>query len=836
MAGGERSESIKVFARLRPQDDAGGSGPPPCVRQSDKTVLFRASGKQYDFDRVFAPEVSQDEVYSAVGAPAVERVMQGYNATVFVYGQTGSGKTHTMMAPHGAQEEVLAQCLDAAHSSYEQRGIIPRAVGELLAQLAALPPHMGFDVSANYYEIYMEEFFDLLADGEPRRGAPNSPTTHGLGSHKFHGARFHIRGLGDYVDLGSCTYRDGITSAQEVLHLLRDGGRRRHTARTSMNECSSRSHCVLRLRVRQQNKASSTVKQSELNLTDLAGSERVGKTEAQGMTAQEGRKINLSLTWLGTVVREICDHRDYVHYLDSKLTRVLQNSLGGNALTSLICVMSQSSAHAEEVRSTLEFASCAQRVRNVARIGEQLNEGQLRLLVRRLQEEGARLRQQLEQSRRRSKGAHGAAQVGDAQPGWARDDVERALDAALREVGELQEQVRMLEFECAGQIDLARHHAQQREASRRQCEVELLSQNERLATLETALEARSRRCQELESEREWLQLQLRESEAQVLQHVEENADLRIRVEELQRRPPRAPDGADRSPAKPNGAAPPPEAELQRARAALHDARAATEEERAKRVHAEESLREQRDELRLLRAEVEELARGRDSLQREALEAERLRAAAERDTLLRRAEAARDEARAELAEERGELLRIVSDLRHTLGERAARSRVLEEAARAAAESPEVPEALRARLRGALQAPAPAEDDLTGGLAERLHEESAQRELLLRAEGAFVVLRCGQEDLEADAGMLREHWGAGPRGAAASWRDALVLGPRVASLEHAQRQRARHLREVLSGCEFAPEQDVERRRLVDATLQIEQSLDQLVADLDALQQPG
>eukprot|EP00756_Hemistasia_phaeocysticola_P009603 Hpha_TRINITY_DN14925_c0_g6::TRINITY_DN14925_c0_g6_i1::g.144963::m.144963/K10396/KIF5; kinesin family member 5 len=431
----ERRERVKVFARLRPSVD----GASLCLERVDERTVRLSQSREYTFDAVFTPEAGQDAVFAAVGAPAVERVLQGYNATVFVYGQTGSGKTHTMMAPEGGRAEMLAHCLSPQEPLYQQRGVIPRAVEALLEQMAGVPGHVKAWLSASYYEIYMEDFFDLLADGERK-------TQGGRCS----GARFHIRGLGDLVDLGTCTSRDEITTVDEVLALLREGARRRHISRTAANEFSSRSHAVLRLRLRQQNRASGAVKESELNLTDLAGSERVGKAETAGLTAAEGRKINLSLSWLGTVVREICDQREYVHYLDSKLTRVLQNSIGGNALTSLICTVSASAVSAEETKTTLEFGAHAARVRNVAHVGEQLSEGQLRLLVRRLQEEAGRMRQQLEHKRRYS-----GPLLSVANSGRDDDELDAALDASQREVRELQEQVRLLELDTLQNADLA---------------------------------------------------------------------------------------------------------------------------------------------------------------------------------------------------------------------------------------------------------------------------------------------------------------------------------------------------------------------------------------------
>eukprot|EP01065_Artemidia_motanka_P028348 TRINITY_DN3362_c0_g1_i1.p1 TRINITY_DN3362_c0_g1~~TRINITY_DN3362_c0_g1_i1.p1 ORF type:complete len:822 (+),score=307.42 TRINITY_DN3362_c0_g1_i1:97-2562(+) len=816
MAGGERSESVKVFARLRPQPEGAGG---VCVeRVSDRAVRLNPADKLFSFDGVFPTDVSQEDVFSRVGAPAVERVCQGYNATVFVYGQTGSGKTHTMMAPEGGRDEALSQCLDPDHPSYPHRGLIPRAVTLLLEKLSELPPHMSFEISVNYYEIYMEEFFDLLADGEPRKGA---------GRHD--GARFHIRGLGDHVDLGTCSTRRDITSAAEVLAVLRDGARRRHTSRTAMNDFSSRSHCVLRLRVTQQNRASCTVKESELNMTDLAGSERVGRAEVAGLTAAEGRKINLSLTWLGTVVREICDRREYVHYLDSKLTRVLQNALGGNALTSLICVMSQALANAEEARSTLDFASHAARVRNIARIGEQLNEGQLRLLVRRLQEECSRLRQQVEQQRRRScskvvvPSSLGSSlrriNSGSTDPEWAVEELEGALDASQRAVAELQEQVRMMELESMQNSDLAQHHAAEVLRFQRAMEVERLSLNERLATLETALESRGRRCQELESEGEYLLRELREHESRALQQVEENADLRVRIDELSGQLQRKPSGGA------NASAPQSESEARMRKQleeALSDAaslRASVMEERQRRLRLEECISE---------TEGREEGQGKPHPSSDDWDRERERLLAERAKLIRRAEAARDEARADLAEERGQLQRLADNLRGHLGERSCRVAELEEVLTAAVDGGTLPAPLGDRARRLLEV-AGHEDDLTrDGLADRLHEPEAQREMVHRAEGAFAILKCGLVDLKSDINLLCERWTEGT-----PWREVVMLGPRVAALERTQRAGARRIRRALAGWVFRSEFDDDRSRLADAALDMEQELDGILADLDARQ---
>ena len=285
----------------------------------------------------------QGDIFDFSIRSTVSDVLTGYNGTVFAYGQTGAGKSYTMMGDMG----------DA-----NNKGIIPRIVEQLFSAFETAPQHMEFTVKVGYMEIYMERIRDLL-----------NPQRDNLAIHedKVHGV--YVKDLTEAY----------ANSAEEVYTYLQIGQRSRATAATNMNQESSRSHSVFVITISQKDTVGGTQKNGVLYLVDLAGSEKVGKTGASGQTLEEAKKINKSLSALGMVINSLTDGKSsHIPYRDSKLTRILQESLGGNSRTTLIVNCSPSSYNVAETVSTLRFGMRAKTIKNKAKVNAELSPAELK--------------------------------------------------------------------------------------------------------------------------------------------------------------------------------------------------------------------------------------------------------------------------------------------------------------------------------------------------------------------------------------------------------------------------------------------------------------------------
>lgn len=275
--------------------------------------------------------------------------MDGYNATIFAYGQTSSGKTYTM---EGAS-------IDDA----ELRGIIPRTATEIFNNVMAADENMEFIVKVSYIEIYMERIRDLL---DPYKSKVNLQVREDAQRGIF------VEGMTE-----TC-----VTSDDELLTTMREGAANRAVAATGMNEGSSRSHSVFMVTLFQRHVESGATKTGKLYLVDLAGSEMVRKTGASGKQLEEAKTINKSLSALGMVINALTDSNvSHVPYRDSKLTRVLQESLGGNSRTALIINVSPSSFNASETISTLRFGTRAKSIKNKAVVNEERSVEEYKILL-----------------------------------------------------------------------------------------------------------------------------------------------------------------------------------------------------------------------------------------------------------------------------------------------------------------------------------------------------------------------------------------------------------------------------------------------------------------------
>nr|BAA07612.1 kinesin protein [Caenorhabditis elegans] len=308
------------------------------------------AAKDFTFDGAYFMIRPGEQIYNDIVFPLVENVIEGYNGTVFAYGQTGSGKTFSMQGI----ETIPAQ-----------RGVIPRAFDHIFTATATTE-NVKFLVHCSYLEIYNEEVRDLLgADNKQKLEIKEQPDR-----------GVYVAGLSMHVchDVPACK------------ELMTRGFNNRHVGATLMNKDSSRSHSIFTVYVEGITETGS-IRMGKLNLVDLAGSERQSKTGATGDRLKEATKINLSLSALGNVISALVDGKSkHIPYRDSKLTRLLQDSLGGNTKTIMIACVSPSSDNYDETLSTLRYANRAKNIKNKPTINEDPKDA---LLLREYQEESS---------------------------------------------------------------------------------------------------------------------------------------------------------------------------------------------------------------------------------------------------------------------------------------------------------------------------------------------------------------------------------------------------------------------------------------------------------------
>lgn len=255
----------------------------------------------------------------------------------------------------------------------ELKGIIPRITEQIFDSIMSSPPNLEYLVKVSYMEIYMEKIRDLLA-----------PQNDNLQIHEEKTKGVYVKGLSDYY----------VGGQEDVYEIMRQGSNARVVSSTNMNAESSRSHSIFLLTIQQKNTDTGSQKTGNLYLVDLAGSEKVGKTGASGQTLEEAKKINKSLSALGMVINALTDGKSsHIPYRDSKLTRILQESLGGNSRTTLIINASPCSYNIDETISTLRFGVRAKSIKNKARVNAELSPNELKALLKKSQSEAARYQQ-----------------------------------------------------------------------------------------------------------------------------------------------------------------------------------------------------------------------------------------------------------------------------------------------------------------------------------------------------------------------------------------------------------------------------------------------------------
>ncbi|XP_042350007.1 kinesin heavy chain-like [Plectropomus leopardus] len=328
---------VKVMCRFRPLNDAErirGDKSIPKFNGEDTVVV---AGKPYVFDRVLPPTAEQVQVYDTCARQIVKDVLGGYNGTIFAYGQTSSGKTHTM--------EGNLHDLDLM-------GIIPRIARDIFDHIYSMDENLEFHIKVSYFEIYLDKIRDLLDVSKTN-----------LAVHEDKNRVPFVKG---------CTERF-VSSPDEVMDVIDEGKANRHVAVTNMNEHSSRSHSIFLINIKQENVETELKLSGKLYLVDLAGSEKVSKTGAEGAVLDEAKNINKSLSALGNVIAALSEgKKSHVPYRDSKMTRILQDSLGGNCRTTIIICCSPSVYNEAETKSTLMFGQRAKTIKNTVSVNLEL--------------------------------------------------------------------------------------------------------------------------------------------------------------------------------------------------------------------------------------------------------------------------------------------------------------------------------------------------------------------------------------------------------------------------------------------------------------------------------
>ncbi|KAJ2729575.1 hypothetical protein H4R23_003459, partial [Coemansia sp. Cherry 401B] len=388
------SSTVRVALRIRPLSPSEHlNGETECVTQlPDVPQIVIGADRAFTFDHVFSPEVAQEQVYDESIKPLVSQFLQGYNATILAYG----GKTFSMgTGPSSADTE--------------SQGVVPRAISEIWNHLEQRAQGgLTYSIDVSFLELYNEDLIDLL---NPRAAAAGSGR----------GPSIREDSRGNMVLVG--VERQRARAQTDILELLHQGALSRTTASTDMNRTSSRSHAIFTVHLRQQDRRSSALLGdgeagmdggpsivSKIHFVDLAGSERIKRTGAAGDRAREGISINAGLLALGNVISALGTasaergprRAPHVPYRDSKLTRLLQDSLGGNSQTLMLACISPSSRNSSESLNTIRYANRARNIRNKVAVNFDKNSSaelsMLKTEVARLRGELSKLKLQRRQS------------------------------------------------------------------------------------------------------------------------------------------------------------------------------------------------------------------------------------------------------------------------------------------------------------------------------------------------------------------------------------------------------------------------------------------------------
>lgn len=374
----KNQENVKVVVRFRPLNERekkeGEMNDFKLKIHSDQGYIdigrVSESGhhdkRRFIFDQVFGMDTTQEQMFDSMAKDALNRVGEGYNATILTYGVTSSGKTYTLFGHENGRKELA--------------GIIPRSCDYLFSLINNNDDVVEAHVKCSFLEIYREHVQDLLI---PRKMNDYSPSLR-----IRHNSRkgVYVQGLIEKY----------VYTPKDILQTIKEGAMYRSTASTALNNVSSRSHAVLTLTITQILTDGSEIS-SKLNLVDLAGSENVGKSQAEGTTLLEAQMINKSLSSLGNVIYALTEKgREHIPYRDSKLTFLLQDSLGGNSKTILITTASPHSNAYSETLNTLNFAKRAKEIKNIPKVNRNESNANLLRTVEKLREQLAELQAKYE--------------------------------------------------------------------------------------------------------------------------------------------------------------------------------------------------------------------------------------------------------------------------------------------------------------------------------------------------------------------------------------------------------------------------------------------------------
>ncbi|KAI9196327.1 hypothetical protein LWI28_022970 [Acer negundo] len=384
----DKGVNVQVIVRCRPlSEDEMRVHTPVVISCNDGrrevSAIQNIANKQIDrtflFDKVFGPTSQQKELYDMAVSPIVFEVLEGYNCTIFAYGQTGTGKTYTMEG--GARKKNGEFPSDA--------GVIPRAVKQIFDILESQSAEYSMKVT--FLELYNEEISDLLAQEETSKFIDDKSKKPIALMEDGKGGVF-VRGLEEEI----------VTTANEIYKILEKGSAKRRTAETLLNKQSSRSHSIFSITIHIKEctpEGEEMIKCGKLNLVDLAGSENISRSGAREGRAREAGEINKSLLTLGRVINALVEHSGHVPYRDSKLTRLLRDSLGGKTKTCIIATISPSIHCLEETLSTLDYAHRAKNIKNKPEINQKMMKS---ALIKDLYSEIDRLKQEVYAAREKN--------------------------------------------------------------------------------------------------------------------------------------------------------------------------------------------------------------------------------------------------------------------------------------------------------------------------------------------------------------------------------------------------------------------------------------------------
>lgn len=399
-----KAEAVKVAVRCRPLNSKEREkNEPECVTVDNQTNMIMvkdpsepesAKPKCFTFDFAYGKNSTQKQVYDQCASGIVASVLEGYNGTIFAYGQTGTGKTHSM---------------DGDRNSSTEKGIMPRSFEHIFRVIKGTEGKQ-YLVRCSMLELYNEEVRDLLSKSDEklkiRRTKEGAVQVDGLSLHE-------------------------VKDDKECLRLLDRGADNKAVASTDMNARSSRSHCIFTVVIEcsePREDGEAHIIRGKLNLVDLAGSEKQKKTNATGKQFKEACNINLSLSNLGNVIQALVEkNAGHVPYRNSKLTILLEDSLGGNAKTMMIAAIGPAAYNYDETKNTLVYADRAKRIKNAPKINENPKDAK----IREMQEEIETLKKKLAEGLKDMKGVNIAALM--AKGGSGHEEEIRLLETKVRE-------------------------------------------------------------------------------------------------------------------------------------------------------------------------------------------------------------------------------------------------------------------------------------------------------------------------------------------------------------------------------------------------------------------